>query len=206
VKLKYDVIIPSFRLELAAETLKCFDLARVFDGTNYPSFSKLVNDCIVSATKEIVIISNDKARPNKQDVEKMLSLIDKGFGFVAMFRYGFFGFKKDLIRKIGFFDEGFLGGGYEDLDFNFRVRQANIAMYQSEEIKYIKTMKSSWKYDTSRVCMDYFYAKWPVEKKQWKRVIPPIVKPRLPNQHENYDIGKYLGAVFLPFDKTSWRL
>ncbi len=202
---KYEIIIPSSRPELAAESLKCFETARVFDGTNYPSFSKLINDCIVSSEKEIIIISNDKARPNKQNLETMISFISKGFGFVAMFRYGFFGFRKDLIRKIGFFDEGYIGGGYEDLDFNFRIRQANIAMYQSEEIKYIKTMKSSWKYDTSPVCGNRFYAKWPVEKRQWKRVKPPIVKQILPDLYGNYDIGEYCGSVFLPFDKTIWR-
>jgi len=51
-----------------------------------------VNHAIVSADNEIVIICNYKVRPTPNE----------GYGFVALFRFTFFGFKKELFRRIGF--------------------------------------------------------------------------------------------------------
>ena len=83
----------------------------IFDGKNYPSFSKLINDVIVYNPTEIVIIASYKVRPTQNDINKMINLINEGYGYVATYRFAFLGFKKELIRRIGFFDERFIGGG-----------------------------------------------------------------------------------------------
>jgi len=133
----YEIIIPSHRAQLRHEAQLCLKdfNNRVFDGTGYPSFSKLVNNCIVTSNYEKIIICNDKARPTNLNIEKTLSMLDEGWGVVAPYRFGFFGFKKDLIRKIGFFDEGYIGGGYEDNDIILRLKEADVSYYESEEIQ-----------------------------------------------------------------------
>jgi GT2 family glycosyltransferase len=110
---------------------------KIFNGNNFPSFSKIVNETIVSSENDNVIIINYKARPNKKDIFKILDLLDKGYGFVGLYRFGFFGVNKNLIKKIGFFDERYIGGEYEDCDFIRRLLYHNIAFYISEEIEYI---------------------------------------------------------------------
>jgi GT2 family glycosyltransferase len=142
---KFSIIIPSHRPELANKTREClkdFDCI-MHDGTGCPSFSKLINGAIMKAEQEIVIIANDKVRPKPEHIRKMIFLFNKGFGFVGLFRFGFFGFSKDLIRTIGFFDERFIGGGFEDVDFGRRLLEADIAIYESPEVPY-EHMKSSW--------------------------------------------------------------
>ena len=61
------------------------------------------------AKEEIVIIMNHKIRAKPLDIWKMVKLIYEGYGLVCMRNFYFYGFKKDLIRKIGFFDERYIG-------------------------------------------------------------------------------------------------
>ena len=140
-----DIIIITHDLELAypvRDSLAPLE-SDILVCPNYPSFSKVVNEAICKATNEIVIICSYKARPTPSDVQRLLSLLDEGYGFVGLYRFGFFGFRKDLIHRIGFMDERFLGGGYEDNDFMQRVIEADIAYYDAENIQFIQR-PSSW--------------------------------------------------------------
>ena len=127
-----------------------------FDGTGYPSFSKLVNACTAAANTEIVIILSDKVLPKAEHVNKVITLLEKGYGFVGLYRFAFFAFKKELFRQIGPMDERFVGGGYEDDDFYIILKEANIAMYVTEELEYEKA-SSSWDQSTT---VNHFIAKW----------------------------------------------
>lgn len=127
-----------------------------FDGTGYPSFSKLVNDAVLDAPTERVIISGDKVEPTPDHVDRLLELLEEGFGLVAMYRFGFFGFDKQLFRAIGPFDERFIGGWCEDDDYMRRMREADIAIYLSEEVPYFAE-KSSWPNDGN---VERFQDKW----------------------------------------------
>lgn len=194
-----NIWIPSNRLELAEECKKSLlpYKAEIYDGTGYESFSKLANECITKSTHETIIISTDKARATSEDVDRLLKLLDEGYGTVGLYWYGFFGFKKDLIRKIGFFDERFLKGGYEDGDFNNRLQEANIACYSNREIEYVK-MKTSWGYmkdDYSDYIQDYpgrihFFNKWNGSIRM------------IEEEKYLYNIGDYQGSVFLDFYKS----
>jgi GT2 family glycosyltransferase len=188
----YEIIIPSHRLQLSYEaqiSIKDFH-HRIFDGTNYPSFSKLINDCIVSSKCEYIIICSDKARPGSTVIEKILTMLDNGWGLVAPYRFGFFGFKKDLIRKIGFFDERYIGGGYEDNDIILRLKEANISYYENEEIDFIQ-IPSSWHYENSSMAAHYYATKWKQGDNMYIR--------RLPEENYGYDIGPFKNSQFLPF-------
>ena len=67
----------------------------------------------------------------------MLEYINNDYGFVALYRFALFGFKKELIRRIRFMDERYIGGEYEDCDFLRRLIENNISYIEEESIKYI---------------------------------------------------------------------
>jgi hypothetical protein len=147
----YNIFLISNNLD-ALSDIECSispEHINYFDGTGYESFSKLVNSCVASSLTETVIIASTKVRPTQSDVQKILSLLNEGYGFVGLYRFAFFGLNKELFRRIGMMDERFLHGGYEDDDFYLRLREANIAMYVTEEVKYFAG-KSSWKHDVGR--------------------------------------------------------
>lgn len=191
----YEIIIPSCRPQLSYEAQSCVKdfNNRIFNGYGYPSFSKLINDCIISSDYEKIIICNDKARPANLDIEKILTMLDKGWGVVAPYRFGFFGFKKDLIRKIGFFDENYIGGGYEDNDIILRLKEADVSYYESEEIKYIY-LPTSWNYEKSGLARAYYETKWELKADVYFR--------HLPEQDYKYDLGPSNNTNFTPFEKS----
>ncbi len=164
-----------------------------FDGTGTASFSKLVNDCTVHCPTEVVIMMSDKVRPTAEHIKKMIDLLEKGHGFVAMYRLGFFAYKKELFRQIGMMDERYIGGGYEDDDIYIRLKEANISMYISHEVEYLKS-RSSWKYSLSR---PHYLEKWGGDVKLTREAFR-----QLPEEQYNYNLGDSIPAKFLPFPSS----
>lgn len=154
-------------------------------GDKYPSFSKLVNDAIVLCPTEIVIFCSHRVRPTPQNIQLLLERIDAGYGLATLYRLGCFGFKKELIRRIGFFDERYLRGGYEDNDFYIRLQEANIAYYEDESIEY-HPGPSTWTHPEQEPDKHKSYLfhmeKWNCNPKS------SFIKRKLPNIHY-YDIG-----------------
>lgn len=164
-----------------------------FDGTGYPSFSKLVNSCVASADTETVIIMSDKVMPRAADVQRLLKLLDQGYAFVALYRLAFFGFKKQLLREIGMFDERYLGGGYEDDDFYIRLKEANLASYITEEVEYAKS-KSTWNYGQAQ---GHFYHKWGGDAKH-----SSIAARQIGEENYNYYLGPGAPVKYLPWSHS----
>lgn len=169
-----------------------------FNGEGYSSFSKLVNSCAASCRTEIVIMMSDKVMPSSVHIEKVLSLLESGYAFVGLYRFAFFGFKKELFRKIGPLDERFVGGGYEDEDYYIRLKEANLSVYLTEEVPYRKS-SSSWRYKLSK---PHFINKW-------IPYIDPNVKfhnnkiaRQLPEENYDYDWGESQHTNFLPWAKS----
>lgn len=164
-----------------------------FNGEGYSSFSHLVNTCIAQCPTEIVIILSDKVLPSYKDIVKMLELIKQGYGLVGLYRFGFFGFKKELMRRIGMFDERYASGGYEDDDFYIRLKEANISMYITEEVRYEKR-PSSWNYSISR---EHFLKKWSIIKEDGKET---IAQRNIPEVCLTYSLGPSVDTSFLPWN------
>ena len=133
---------------------------------------------------EIVIICSDKCRPNTKHINKTLDLLKEGYGIVGLYRFGFFGFTKQLIQKVGFFDENFIGGGYEDCDMQRRLKEANVAHYESEEIEY-QIRASRWRY----ISKGYYDSKWKEDENSITRLVPEPVY--------DYNIGDWPERSFL---------
>ena len=189
--MKYvEVIIPSNRPQLAVQ---CQNSLRPYKGIIVDaklqgkiSYSKIMNFIITDYPHELILICNDKGRPKPQDVDKVVELLDRGFGMAWLHPFGFGGFYKDVIRKIGFYDERFVDGNYEDCDMTRRLKEADIALYESFDIEWVQ-IKSSWKASKSE---KFFKQKWDGFNR------------KLPEAPLNYDIGSYQGRAFLPWKET----
>lgn len=121
------------------ELMKKYADKVVFLKINYDCpLAHIWNRLVLSAKYPNLFVLNDKARPDRKAINKALLLHEKGFGLCGLYRYGFFFFNKFLIYKIGWFEERFVDGGYEDNDFTRRICEANIAYYENEEIDYIQ--------------------------------------------------------------------
>ncbi len=151
----------------------------IFNGAGFPSFSKVVNSAIASAENDNVILINYKARPAKEHIYKILDLLDKGYGYVGLYRFGFFGINKNLIKKIGFFDERYVGGEYEDCDFVRRLLQHDIAYYESEDIVYLHK-PSLW---NNSKAVNFFNKKWTHDYPNKK------IYKNLPEEEYNYELN-----------------
>lgn len=170
-----------------------------FDGRGYPSFSKLVNSVIASSTTETIIITSHKARPSSEHVHKMVNLLNSGYGFVALHRFAFFGFKKELFRRIGMFDERYVGGGFEDYDLIVRLIEANIAAFITLEAPYIPA-PSSWNYMSA---YPHWCTKW---KHYWREGdnIPYKLERTMPEETYEYDLGPAVPVQYLSCKEHSY--
>lgn len=150
---------------------------------NYPSFSKMMNDIITQNKADIFIFCSHRVRPKQSDIFKMLDLINQGYGFVTLYRLACFGCKMELFRRIGFFDERYLRGGWEDNDFYIRLKEADISYIESEEIEY-HASPSTWTQPTPRpFASEVFHAA------KWSFIGNKIIRNKL-NETYDYDIGQ----------------
>ena len=102
----------------------------------YVSFSQMVNDAIDDTDSEFMIFCNPKTKFTLTDVEFILNKLSNGYCFASVVSFAFFGFSKELIRKIGMLDERFLNGEWEDDDFAIRLKHFGKAVW--------------WEYDTTK--------------------------------------------------------
>jgi UDP-N-acetylglucosamine 4,6-dehydratase len=159
----YSIIIGVKERELANPVLETLNplQGHILVGQDYPSFSKLVNDAIVLCPNEIVIFCSHRVRPTPQDIQTLLERIDEGYGVATLYRFGCFGFRKEVARRVGFFDERYRIGGWEDNDFILRLQEKDIAYYEDESIPYVKG-DSLWVHppDKPLVSREHFFTKW----------------------------------------------
>ena len=108
----------------------------------YPSYSQLMNHAISTSPTEFMIFLNDRVTPHLHQAEKIIHQLESGFACSLIYNVTYMGFAKELVRKIGWWDERFLGGGWEDRDWVFRIKLADLALYESQEGTYDYSWKS----------------------------------------------------------------
>ena len=75
----------------------------------------------------------------------------------------------------------------------FRLREADLALYESEECPYIR-LESSWRHEEATA---HFRAKWDLgykENRPHRRLLPELPSP--------YDLGPSRPRYFLPWSAT----
>jgi len=168
---------------------------RWVDGRGAQSFSWLVNQTICQADHEFVLCASDRVAPNCHDVYRMVQLLQDGYGWVGLFRFAFFGLWKELVRRIGFMDEEY-GNGAEDGDYYFRIGEADIAMYEGQEVPYAGGTSRWLHQDRPRIreSLALFYEKWGFRLQE----TPPVVerqRAELPATLDVACLGPSLGRV-----------
>jgi hypothetical protein len=171
------------------------------------NFSRLINDIVVHSKHEYIIIGSYKTRPKKEDINLALFLLEQGYAFVGLRRFSFFAVNKEVFRKIGLLDQRYIGGGFEDIDFYLRMREADMAIY-IDDIVDIVTVPSTWSYDTNIETPQLrhfktkwsFTGNWPGEKGDYtyKRALEEEV-------YEYFDLRESTGAEFLTYDKSHFK-
>jgi hypothetical protein len=125
----------------------------------YTSFSQMVNDAIDDTDSEFMIFCNPKTNFTSDDVETIIDRLSNGYCFASVVNFGFFGFSKELIRRIGMMDENFIDGEYEDFDFIIRLNHFGKAIYWAHDENKYGTKKS--KYTNMRhVSYAFFHEKY----------------------------------------------
>ena len=170
------------------------------------SFSKMMNDLIFkNSNSDILIICSHRVRPTQRDVERLITKINEGFGLVCFYRMAFFGFKIDLIKKIGFFDERFIPAGYEDDDFFFRLQEHDIALYEDQSVTYIPG-PSLWQQELIEyegiqfkqpITYKFFIQKWDRDNNTMK------IKRKLPEQQTCHILDKTITSVFKKWSEST---
>jgi len=125
----------------------------------YTSFSQMVNDAIDDTDSEFMIFCNPKTNFISDDVEIIIDKLSNGYCFASVVNFGFFGFSKELIRRIGMMDENFIDGEYEDFDFIIRLNHFGKAIYWAHDENKYEADKS--KYTNMRhVSYAFFHEKY----------------------------------------------
>jgi len=106
-------------------------LLRVDGGVIYSptksSLTELWNYCLIFAPTDWVLICNDDAvfKPGWLDhLEKQIA--SGKYWQVNLLHYGGMCLHKSMVLRLGWFDETFRGGGYEDIDWQLRIKESGI--------------------------------------------------------------------------------
>lgn len=91
------------------------------------SLTELWNLSIMLSPTDWVFLCNDDIIFKPGWLEYLEEKIEEDkYLLVHLFHYGAMLFHKSLILKVGWFDERFRGGGYEDNDYQLRISEANL--------------------------------------------------------------------------------
>jgi len=89
--------------------------------------AELWNWCIMLAPTDWVLICNDDVTFNEGWLDYLEETIATGkYDLIHLFHYGAMCIHKSLILKLGWFDENFRGGGFEDIDYQLRISEAGL--------------------------------------------------------------------------------
>lgn len=91
------------------------------------SLTELWNLSIILAPTDWVLICNDDIEFKDGWLEYLEETINSGkFLGIHLLNYGAMCFHKSMILRVGWFDERFRNGGYEDNDYQLRIDEAGI--------------------------------------------------------------------------------
>lgn len=164
----------------------------------YPSYSQLINHSIATSPSEWVFLINDRTTCTKEHNLKIINLLEQGFASVFLYNVGYMAFSKELVRNIGWWDERFLLGGWEDRDWVYRLKHANLALYESQEAYY----DYSWKSPLQEVGSNCRLSQPHWDKKWDQKYNDAIVKIIPEERYEHWDL--FLGDS-KPEIKNSWK-
>ena len=106
-------------------------------------YSKIHNNGIKHTDTEFVILTAWRSRPTIEHFHKVFEKLSEGYAVVDLCLMHFTSFGKDVLSKIGWFDEGFIFGHCEDWDFYNRIIMSKLAAYITNEVPEVKK-ETTW--------------------------------------------------------------
>jgi hypothetical protein len=111
--------------------LKQFRNVRYFTHEKSQSLSRCFNHIIINSNNEGCLMLNDDTKITalfREEFEK--KIVNKGLKFSIMNEtWSNLFITKDIIRKVGWFDENLLGIGQEDVDYMFRMKMLGMEVH-----------------------------------------------------------------------------
>jgi len=151
ISIQHKLFIGIKDMSMKAEVIKYLDDTVSYEivlGDKTKCFSELVNKCIGLCKTDIFIFCSHRVSPKLNDIIRLIDLINSGYGLVGLYRFAFFGIHRNVIEKVGLFDENFITGGWEDDDYRIRMHYKNIAIYEDHSVEY-RAGPSTWSSITS---------------------------------------------------------
>lgn len=103
------------------------------------SLTELWNQCIIQSPTDWILICNDDITFLPGWLEYLEEQIaTKKYLLIHLFHYGAFCIHKSLILKMGWFDERFRGGGFEDIDHMLRLSELGLKEMVDRSHDFIK--------------------------------------------------------------------
>jgi hypothetical protein len=164
----------------------------------YPSFSQLMNHAIATSKHEWMIFVNDRTTTSAANTLKICKLLSEGYACVYLYNVGYMGFSKELVRTIGWWDERYKLGGWEDRDWTFRLAQADLALYESQEVPYDYSWKSPLQV-IGHGCRE----SQPHWDRKWEQKYQDAIVKMLPE--ENYEHWNLFLGDSKPEIRESWK-
>lgn len=164
---------------------------------SYDSYSELINDAVTTSPTEYVILINDRCHPQPHEVKHIVDLLETGYAAATKYSVGFLGVSKELFRKIGFWDERYYGGGFEDDEFVLKLRLHDLAYYESEEGTYDMNWKSPLRPADGDRCIKseiHFNNKWNKTDTEIRQVLIEE------DYNHKYDLGEENADI-----STNWK-
>lgn len=154
----------------------------------YPSYSRLINHSVATSPTEFVILINDRTFPTADEAKKMINQLENGFACSFLYNVGFMGFSKQLVRRIGWWDERYLNGGWEDFEWVYKLKMHNLALYESCDSTYSYDWKSPLqKADACALSGPHWQKKWQENYDKIIQVIPDESYPEWDESLKNFD-------------------
>lgn len=92
------------------------------------SLTKLWNQAIIECETDWVFHSGDDSVFVPGWYDKCIGCINENkYDIIHLLHYGGFAMHKRLVLTCGWFDERFLGGGYEDVDYQIRLSECGVS-------------------------------------------------------------------------------
>jgi len=183
---------------------------RWFSYVTGQSISKMWNNCILKASNNMLLVLNDDVLITP-DFQKEIDQVELDHQSIKILNksWSHFFLSKNIIQKVGWFDERFLGVGNEDCDYEFRAQMEGIEtksiqidsivnlVVKTRDFSFSKNEKViNEKYSHGN--WEFFQSKWSVSKEIQDGFIPtrfsdiPYVKlnegMETPNFYENISL------------------
>lgn len=162
------------------------------------SLTKIWNTCIKECKTEYFVLVMWRSRIETSHIKKIQQYLSSGFGMVALGEMHVFAFSKHLTTQIGFFDEGFPAGQYEDTDWVNRLAMNDVAMYFSNEVPE-EYHPSTWSSEGA-INLKYYKSKW-IEAQ------PKLIQLKEEANIEDRQLyqGVFKERQYLPFSESILR-